>query len=177
MRFDNILTKIFSEEFRAYFTLQRDWKGDILWGALFAIGFILLNLTVGISIGFPTQFQATQGEKIGIIVGAAPFAEDLLFVAVLQPALDIVSNSILGVFITGGVFSLIHVKAYAGSFSLQGIQAVSGALLGAFIFRVATGLLILWRKSFYTGWIAHLMVNGFLVIKFASEVLVISPVS
>jgi membrane protease YdiL (CAAX protease family) len=124
-------------------------------------------LSPSITIGFPTLPQATEGERAVIVGVLAPVGEELLFRGfVLNAALMIIPSAIIMVPAQAVIFAIFHSAAYAGSFSLQSVASVSGALIGAGVFGVVAGFLILWRKSLLTPMIVHSMFNLYLVGKY-----------
>ncbi len=157
------------ERIAIYFSLE-NIKRKVIVGLVFAALFIILNLLVpSITIGFPDLPQATQGERFGTIVFLAPFGEEFAFSGVLQPALDAILPAPIAIFLKSAFFSIFHARTWAGSFSLQGIQAASAAFFGAFVYSVISSILIWWQKSVYTGIASHLPINLFLWSRFAIE--------
>lgn len=159
-------------KYHNFFTINEDWKADIGWGVAFAAFFIILNLLVpSISIGFPLVPQATQGERLLVIGGMAPIGEEIVFRGAMLTALSALPfGSVVDGTITFvsqiGLFSIYHVKAYAGSFDVQKITNSIGAFIGAAIFSLLATVLVLWRRNVLSSIFFHAIVNIYLFISF-----------
>jgi len=135
-----------------------------LIGLALGVAFILLHYLVpSITIGFPTLPQATEGERLFITGGLAPIGEELAFRGLLMSAVDVVAPAYVSIPAQAAAFALFHVKAYAGSFTKQGIQSASGAFFGAGIFGLISGVVTVWTKSLIPGIIMHAAFNIWLL--------------
>ena len=148
-----------------YITLNQDWKADIGIGLLIGTIFIILNLTIGITIGFPNLPQATEGERIITVGIFAPFGEELWFRAIVYPILNTLMGFLLAMILSAIIFALFHAYAYAGGLSPEQLLNAQGAFIGAGIFGIVAVLLVKMRKSFLAPLIAHSMFNIFLVAR------------
>ena len=148
-----------------YITLDQNWLTKIGIGALVGIIFIVLNLTIGITIGIPDNPQATEGERLGIVSGLAPFGEELAFRGILLPVFEIITPQPLPWVLNAGAFAIFHAKAYGGGLSKEQILNAQGAFIGAFIFGLVAVLLTKTTGSILPAVITHLIFNTFLVVQ------------
>ena len=154
---------------------------DIILGIAAALIFIGINLaTAGnVTIGIPTWFT-TVGERWSIVVGLAPFVEELVFRVFFFWAMLTIFPLVIGFLTKNRVkgegvgvlasfiiipiaFSLFHATAYASSFSAQNITATIGLFIGAWMFGLIATLLVFTRKNFYSSWVMHAIVNAFIM--------------
>lgn len=151
-----------------------DYKKETREGVLLGVGFIVLNLLFGISIGFPLLSFSDIIEKYGIVSILAPIIEELLFAT----GIFILFGSVLKkwqVFVLSVViFTGFHYYAYGASFA-----AANAAFIGAAIYRSLANYIItddekdLSRPIFpLSGIIAHMIINTYLVIKLTGLVIV-----
>ena len=143
-----------------------DWKADALWGLIPGVAMILLNwLIPQFTIGFPLLPQATTGERIFIVVVLAVIAEEFFFRGLIFSVLKDLITTLGAVIATSLLFALFHIYAYASSLSLQGIVAVSGALIAAGIFGLIASFISIQRNSLISSMILHLIFNAWLMSK------------
>ena len=112
-------------------------------------------------MGFPLTPNATQGERFGIVVFLAPIVEELVFgfilILILTKLLKL--NFWIANIISAAAFAMFHLAAYGSSFTLQGIVTISGALIGAGIFRLIANIFINKEGNPTPGIIGHAIYN------------------
>jgi membrane protease YdiL (CAAX protease family) len=136
-------------------------------GLFIAAIFIVLNILIpAITIGFPSLPQATQGERYAIIGVLAPIAEELIFgVLLMLLFVNVFKIPILwAILICSIAFMIFHAVAYAGSYQAQGLIAASGALFGAFLFRIVANYTTIKQQSPIAAIIMHASFNTYLIV-------------
>ena len=138
------------------------WKPYILFrvtkpDTLYALGILVVILAAGIFvpkaiIGVP---EFNNIGRVGASIGTdivAPIAEEMFFRVALLTALAALGVLLILNFFTGVVgFTLWHWTAYEGN---------SGLLIGAVIFAVVGGAVVIWRKNAYPSTAAHVGYNS-----------------
>lgn len=151
----------------AFIGIDSDWKADLLWGAGFGLGLIVLNLLVPqFTIGFPSLPQATVTEKIFMILILAPIVEEFFFRGWLMGILDEVMPLFMAVILQAMAFAIFHLKVYAEAFSIQAITNTFGAFVIAGVFGVIFAGMAIYRQSQLPNIISHFSINGFLMAIF-----------
>lgn len=152
-----------------------DIAREIREGLILGIGFILLNLAFGVSIGFPLLSFNTLFEKYAVVSVLAPLGEELLFGSLLLVVIYAVTkNKLLTRVLSGVIFTVFHFVAYGASF-----EAANASFIGAFIFRLLADTIILNQHSNLeslpipiSSIIGHAIINTYLVIKVTGLVIV-----
>jgi len=151
------------ESVRRIFVFDKDWKLDLLIGFGMGIVFLLLiTIIPSLAVGIPLVEGATAGERAVVVNLLAPIGEEFI-ISALWIALALAGLPLFFIFpVLIGAFSIYHVKAYAGSFALQNINAVSAMFVGALIFGAIARGIHLWRKNPLAPIAFHFTVNAYL---------------
>ena len=152
-----------------------DTNRELREGLALGLGFILLNIVFGISIGFPLISFSSVAEKYGIVSILAPLAEELLLgVALLYLGHKLGIPFAINVFVINPlIFMGFHFAAYGASFA-----AANAAFIGAFIYRVMANYLITNQNRSLniqlpvSGIVSHLIINTYLITKLTGFVVV-----
>lgn len=150
-----------------------DFKHEAKEGIIFGIGFIVLNLLFGISIGFPLLSFDSLLEKYGIVSILAPIGEELIWGCLLIVIFSFLPK--LWTFILlAATFTIFHYVAYGASFA-----AANASFMGAAIYRLIATQLILNQHPDrselpipISAIIAHIIINTYLVVKITGLVIV-----
>lgn len=151
-------------------------KREVSQGALFGIGFIVLNLLFGLAIGFPLLSYSSNLEKYGTVSIMAPLVEEIFFrvaliwmFAFLPLIVNLAINTV--------AFSAFHYYAYGASLASQ-----NASFIGAGIFAIMALYMTIDKIKHsdlrnnltlpIASITAHVIINSYLAIKLLGLVVV-----
>lgn len=150
-----------------------DFKQEAISGVLFGIGFIVMNMLFGISIGFPLLGFTSLLEKYGIVSILAPIGEELIWGSLLIVAFCFLPRVWMYTLLIVS-FTAFHYVAYGASFAYA-----NASFIGAGIYRLIATTLVLRNHPDtsqlpipISAIVAHIIINTYLVVKLTGFVIV-----
>jgi len=144
--------------------IDKNWKTDLLYGVLFAVGIIVIS-SLGIigTIGIPSVSASVAGDigRALIVIVCAAIFESFIFQEFLLDFLDekiINLPFILAALLASIAFSLFHFIAYSGSLSAMG-----GSFFSAGLISFSWCYLRKWTKSILPVIICHAILNAWIL--------------
>lgn len=142
---------------------------DVIKGVAVGIGFIFLNnLNNALSLGAPAALLSLEPTFLFLaIVIVAPIVEEFLFRCLVYPQIyGATKNNFIAIPLQAAIFAFFHFAVYGGFFALK---YSPGVFIGAFVFAVVMGLLVMRHASsklittLEAPIIAHMIFNAYLL--------------
>lgn len=154
---------------RKLFSFEKDWFVDFVFGlGIGIIMFFVLSNIPGLSLVGPSlPASAAFPEPLAfagqyaVISVAAPIVEEVAFRTVFFGVLFVVIglSFFWSAFLSSLVFSLYHIKQYAGEIAIDPILSIQAAFLSAFVVALAFCYINKWRGSVSASTGAHSSLN------------------
>lgn len=138
--------------------IDENWGADLIIGLVVGGGFIMMNaLTPAVAIGTPILPLSSTADNFLVGSVFAPFLEETMFRGILFPFFEMFIGMWGGAVASGILFSLFHWSAYGG-------LAMSGSLIGAFIFGFVMAVVTKYTHSLIPAMTAHFSWNTYVLL-------------
>ena len=143
--------------------IDDNWPFDLGVGIISGLFFVAFYASTSISMGIPAPiYIQSVGNIVNFFAGLsvvcllASICEESIMAAILYITNE-VSNEVVAVILTSIAFAALHWQVYG--------EAMMGAYVGAFLFRIVASVLMLSTKSLIPSMVMHAMVNGYLYLE------------